>query len=113
MREIKFKAKTEIGNRWIYGHLAMFNDRYYIVGKSDKKEIRPETTCQFINFKDDDDIDVYENDICRSTYSGGDEPIAGVIKFNTDDLCFELQDSLQDNEIYEWKTINVIGNIFD
>ena len=68
MREIKFKAKTVIGNEWIYsmtiakGNIKRKERLLYIETSSGWKQIKPETLSQFTGFKDVDGNDAYEND---------------------------------------------------
>ena len=95
MREIKFKAKTVIGNEWINsmtiakGNIKRKERLLYMEIFSGWKQIIPETLCEFTGFKDIEGNDAYENDIIEQNepitfrdgcFFSGHIPLALVIE---------------------------------
>ena len=90
MREYKFRGKRKDINKWVYGNLIRTLTKVYILPEDwrafhDVIEVRPETIGQYIEIKDKNGKDIYENDTV--VHLGDDE---AIIKWNNEDVCFEM-----------------------
>lgn len=83
MRTIKFRGKNITTNEWVYGNLlynALIN-KYFIIAMNDNNnliEVNTDTIGEYTGIKDNDDIDIYENEIVEITipfHDGYSKPI--------------------------------------
>lgn len=123
MREIKFRAKDKVNNKWIYGNLETplldwnISKRYivgYSYGQYQKHEVEPETVGQCTGLKDKNGVGICEGDIDKDGYivtyvDGSDESDIGMnVGFYIQRNDFESWIHLEVGAMYE-----IIGNIHD
>ena len=118
--DIKFKAKRLDNGEWVKGDLVHSTSYVGISYPSDEfsdvpivHRVDPKTVCQFTGLKDENGVEVYENDIVRVDY--GKEHIYNVVY---DDYRFNLYNEYIPNDVmplYITDTcyIYIIGNKFD
>ena len=89
-REIKFRAKIQGTDKWIYGlpH-RVYNqngiDSIQDIENSKTIEyIRTDTICEFTGLKDSDGVEIYEGDIVRFIYAPTtiNDEYEGIVTFN-------------------------------
>lgn len=129
MREILFRAKNAVTNKWAEGGYCHYDDIAdhgrddcdYIVEKHDGKsfpfiKINLETLGQYTGFNDRDDNKIFEGDIIRRWWGRKDfQNTVYVIRFKNGAFCAEYSDT---NYCFPIDTmlknkIEVIGNIYD
>lgn len=134
MREILFRAKRMVSEKWVEGnyvekydllgkrHLILYADNYV---RWKCVEIVPETLCQFTGLCDKNGNRIWENDIIK--YHFGE--IYGLIKYGCYQNCFDSQKTEHVGFYVDWPDgkclrkdlgywINMVdtmpvGNIFD
>lgn len=129
MRTIKFRGKNITTNKWVYGNL-LYNtliNKYFIIAMNDNNnliEVNADTIEKYTGIKDNDDIDIYENDIVEITIpfrNGYSKPIVKkrIIGYLNKLAAFVVRNwgiVLRDNWLggYDPSVIfKIIGNIHD
>ena len=122
IENIKFKAKRLDNGKWVCGYFYEENGNTYIIENRQKEsmlnrnvtyEVDPSTVCMFTGLKDENGVEVYENDIVRVDY--GEEHIYNV---EYDDYRFNLYNEYIPNDVMPLYIVDtcyiyIIGNKFD
>ena len=141
MREIKFRGKNIITNKWVYGHymeqpndfeeeggyfkptgIGSFISDFNLLGR-DLFAVDSETIGQYTGIHDDseEETEIYEGDKIEFVYEG--YSIIGIVKFEAGTFIIaseELGDSyitflsiIQSDRDYWWINGIVVGNIYE
>jgi uncharacterized phage protein (TIGR01671 family) len=118
MREIKFRAKTIAGKTWVYGYL--FYDEvepdccFINTGKGVQFACIKGTEGQFTGLPDE-----YGNEICEGDIAQGNDyaecvpRIRGIVQYDSSKAAFYVDDDEEDDLLYDFSYIEIIGNIHD
>lgn len=135
-REIKFKAKREDTEEWVYGYYIKVTENYlkysdfnkalgdYIITKNNEFiYVIPETICQYTGLKDINGVEIYENDILQYKSIYSDKIGKDIVFFNEDYGTYEvaIDGNKNDSEVLGFylsrlsidTKYKVIGNIYD
>lgn len=128
-REIKFRGKDLLKNKWVYGYLSE------IFGKDSRRftideaihfdadgnslnvfEVYPETVGQFTGFYDKNDKEIYDGDVLKSNYedyiywvkyeNGGFYIYNDMGRYGSIKRAFEVYKECE-------MQVEIIGNIYD
>lgn len=127
MREIKFRGKMIDSDEWIYGWLRQSGEqqinkangqyikteKYYQIQNEKYKSqfVQEHTIGQYTGLKDKNGTEIYEGDIVKANWFDK-EKVIGEIYFSMG--CFILANSsVSDNQLFIFKNLEVIGNIYD
>ena len=110
MRSIWFKAKCLSDGSWVAGNFCHRATGDYIILGECMFAIDPETVCQFTGLRDNNGVDVYENDIIQD-HEFGDK---GTVVWN-DITCGFIEEASHDGISLLVKCMGwcVVGNKFD
>lgn len=123
-REIKFKAKSEVNNDWLYGDLINDFDNYYI-GQDLLDEtgnpiymkflILEETICEYTGLKDKNGSNIYEGDKCRN-YCDKEHAIEleGIVEYMDGRYILRYDEKMYKEFMFlKFNEIEVIGSVYD
>lgn len=103
-RNIKFKAKRLDNGEWVKGSLVKTPFGTFIEWYEDsicnKREVDPDTVCQFTGRYAEDHTPIYESDVIECTYfdeQDNDTHVTGVVAWEEDVWGFVLKDYMFEN----------------
>lgn len=117
-REILFRAKREVTSEWLYGSLLIDDSQSvcYILDNVDGlgHNVKKETIGQYINFKDKNDMKIFEGDIVIA------DKRKGTVVFKNNSFLIQYKKHESDKEYsykaFDWfesNDIEIIGNIYE
>lgn len=115
MRTIKFRGKSVVDKKWVYGsfvlctHNAIADICDIVADNNDMTQtpVLSYTVGQFVGLHDDNDREIYEGDIVHIKRQGVNKDF-GIVKWNTNGYFF-IDDTFSNKE----KDANPIGNFFE
>jgi len=119
MREIQFRGLRTDGKGWVYGGYKNTGGLVFIICRQGNTidhshEVNPKSVGQYTGLKDKNGTKIFEHDIVEWSITGTDFFYRGAVYFDSDTLCFYLEDAYADNKlIYESNCLEVIGNIHE
>lgn len=66
MREILFRGKSPITQKWVYGDLFQHGEQRFIMADNRNTEVLPETVGQYTGVDDIDGVRIFEGDIVKN-----------------------------------------------
>ena len=127
MREIKFKGKRVDNGEWVEGYHSKwkhFNGKCYKLvyviedATGCKQLIIPETLSEYTGLDDENEIEIFENDIVEFTNAPGLEDGIVEVYYDKERFRYCIKNDLTDidEDLYcvtEPARVQKIGNIFD
>ena len=125
IREIEFRGKAVIGNKWVYGWLSATNEEdgkqhYWIDVNEDSYQVDPETVGQYTGRKDKNGKKIFDGDIVKQSIhyinSNEDEEYISIVKWKQDWCAFALNHingMIGASYLTTNDKVEVIGNIYD
>lgn len=116
MREILFRGKSPITQKWVYGDLFQHGEQRFIMADNRNTEVLPETVGQYTGLTDKNAAKIFEGDIVKTKYGRH----CKVTWFSS--RCYVQWDlsPVEDKheapdyfDIWDFKNLEVIGNIYD
>lgn len=71
MREILFRGKSPITQKWVYGDLFQHGEQRFIMADNRNTEVLPETVGQYTGLTDKNAAKIFEGDIVQEMYDRG------------------------------------------
>lgn len=87
MREILFRGKSPITQKWVYGDLFQHGEQRFIMADNRNTEVLPETVGQYTGFTDKNGKMIFEGDIVG--YFGKDL-LNSLVTFDKGSFWFEF-----------------------
>ena len=122
MREIKFRGKRTDNGKWVYGDYGRLSVRLkdgtekicqYIGANLAFREVNPETVGQYTERKDNNEAEVYAEDIVKVQH-GDYTFIIGRVSFEEGQwMVIESDGEKWDLYSVFFESIEVVGNMFD
>ena len=115
-REIIFRGKTVIGNKWIYGLLCYnADDDYCIQTSDDTVEVVPESIGQYTGLNTKLGIRIFEDDIVNGAEFNGSYAYGKIVYLNYEFVIWPIGKFLEGlaDLGYNAKHLEVIGNVHD
>ena len=120
-REIKFRGKSTIDGKWIYGYFNCIGGYNYISNENGMNPVHPWSIGQLVELKDKSNKEIYEADIVLC-FGGIKNKVVYMVGgfgyvINEDEDYAEFI-SFAGNHNFEWvanksEHIEIIGNIYD
>lgn len=112
MREILFRGKCPITQKWVYGDLFQHGEQRFIMADNRNTEVLPKTVGQYTGVDDIDGVRIFEGDIVKNIVTdlicavARDNYYAGFVINKDSKTQFSLSKA-------SGRAQKVIGNIYD
>jgi uncharacterized phage protein (TIGR01671 family) len=122
MRDIKFRGLRVDGKGWVYGFYYQYNSKSFIGSENHSDDsdtyynhkVIPVSVGQLIGQKDNNDVDIYEDDILTRIKTDSVDSIFGVVEYDgLEFTAINIDDPENYDSVlhYQEDLIQVIGNI--
>ena len=112
MREILFRGKCPITQKWVYGDLFQHGEQRFIMADNRNTEVLPETVGQYTGTNDIDRVKIFEGDIVKNIVTDSiyavaqDDYYAGFVIIGDSKTRFGISK-------LTGRSTKVIGNIYE